>query len=138
MIHQPVDTVFADFTNSMKILKWIPGLEGIAWISGNQNEPGSRWMFVMKINGRKYEMTQTLKTFKVNQEFSFNTQCNMFSNDVTVAFVPQGQNTEVVSTSRMTGLNLFWRAGLFLNQSFLKEQDQKMYDQFKGMVESDH
>ncbi len=135
VVNKPVDSTFADFTNTLKLLEWIPGLEGIGWISGTQNEPGSKWLFIIRYEGTKYEMTQTLHQFKPNELFSFNTDNKMFTSDVEVRFTGKGASTEIHSTAHLTGKNIFWRSVFFFAKGFLTGQDQAMYGKFKEVSE---
>ena len=134
-INKPVEATFGAFTNSLKIIEWVPGLVGIGWVSGTQNEAGSKWLFIIKIRGEKYEMNQILNAIKKNELFSITTTCEMFSSDVDVKFVNKGSSTELVATSKLTGTNWFWRSVFFFAQPMLTGQDEDMYNKFKEVAE---
>ena len=134
-VSKPVETSFGVFTNAFKLSDWITGLKGIAWISGNQNEVGSKWKFIVRQNGRDLELIQTLKAFKQNELFFTNADNELFNDDVEVKFISKGTSTEIIATSRLTGKNIFWKSVLAVGQLHLASNDQKMYDKLKEVIE---
>ena len=137
VVNKPVETSFGVFTNALKLEDWITGLKGIGWISGNQNEIGSKWKFIITRNGTAYEMVQTLDGFKTNELFAFKTDNDLFTNQADVKFINKGTSTEIIATSRLNGNNIFWRSVFFIGQSYLAAQDQEMYDKLKGVIEKE-
>lgn len=136
-VNKPIETSFGVFTNAFKLSDWVVGLKGVAWISGNQNEVGSQWKFIITQDGMDFEFTQTLKEFKKNESFIFNSDCKEFTDDVVVKFIPKGASTEVIATSRLSAKNMIWRSGFVIAQYYLRGQDQKMYDKLKEVIEKE-
>ena len=136
-VNKPVEKSFGVFTNAMKLSDWIIGLKGIGWISGNQNEVGSKWKFIITRFGNDYELIQTLNAFKQNELFSSNSDNDSFINNVEVKFISKGNSTDIVATSHLSGKNIFWKSAFFCGQSVLHSQDQAMYDKLKEVIEKE-
>ena len=136
-VNKPVEISFGVFTNAIKLSDWVIGLKGIGWISGGQNEVGSKWKFIVTQQGADYELIQTLKVFKQNELFVTNADNELFTDDVEVKFISKGTSTEIVATSNMKGKNIFWRSIFFFAQFYLQSNDQKMYDKLKEVIEKE-
>ncbi len=136
-VNKPVETSFGVFTNAFKLSDWVIGLKGIGWISGGQNEVGSKWKFIVTQNGKDYELIQTLKAYKKNELFLSNSDNELFIVDVEVKFISKGTSTEIIATSHLSGKNIFWRSVFVLGKFYLNKNDQKMYDKLKEVIEKD-
>ncbi|MBI3501505.1 MAG: hypothetical protein HY063_06905 [Bacteroidetes bacterium] len=137
-VNKPVETSFGVFTNAMKLSDWVIGLKGIGWISGGQNEIGSKWIFIVTQHGSDYKLTQTLKEFKKNELFVTNADNELFTDDVEVKFIPNGTSTDIVATSHLSGKNIFWKSAFVCAQSLLRKQDQEMYNKLKEVIEKEN
>jgi len=71
LVNKPVEQSFRVFTNVFSFSEWIPGFKNIKWLSGKQNEIGSKWEMTVVQEGEKYTMTETLTYFKENELFAF-------------------------------------------------------------------
>ncbi len=136
-VNKPVEKSFGVFTNAMKLSDWVIGLKGIGWLSGNQNEVGSKWLFIVTQNGRDYKLIQTLREFKQNELFTTNADNEIFSDDVQVKFIPKGTSSEIIASSTLSGKNIFWRSAFFCAQFYLSGNDQKMYNKLKEVIEKE-
>jgi len=137
-VNKPVETSFGVFTNAFKLFDWVTDLKGIGWISGSQNEVGSKWKFIVTQNGTDYELIQTMKAFKQNELFVTNADNKLFTNDVEVKFISKGTSTEIIATSNLKGKNIFWRSVFVFARFYLNGNDQKMYDKLKEVIEKEN
>lgn len=137
-VNKPVETSFGVFTNAIKLSDWVVDLKGIGWISGGQNEVGSKWKFIVTRNGRDYELIQTMKAFRQNELFVTNADNELFTDDVEVKFISKGTSTEIIAISNLTGKNIFWKSAFVFGQFFLHKQDQQMYDKLKEVIEKEN
>ena len=136
-VNKPIETSFGVFTNAFKLSDWVIGLKGIGWISGAQNEVGSKWKFIVTQNGTDYELIQTLKTYKQNELFITNADNELFTDDVEVKFTSNGASTQIIATSNLKGENIFWRSVFVFAKFYLHGNDQKMYDKLKEVIEKE-
>lgn len=134
-VNKSVETSFGTFTNALKLSDWVIGLKGIAWISGNQNEVGSKWKFIVTQNGRDFELIQTLKEFKKNELFVSLADNEWFIDEVEVKFISKGPSTDIIATSHVQGKNIFWRSAFVVAQPLLRINDHAMYDKLKEVIE---
>lgn len=137
-VNSPVETSFSVFTSAFKLSDWVSGLKGIGWISGGQNEVGSKWKFIVTRYDEDYELIQTLKAYKQNELFTSNSDNEIFTADVEVKFIPKGTSTEIISTSTLRGKNIFWKSAFVFAQSVLHKEDQEMYDKLKEVIEKEN
>lgn len=136
-VNRPVETSFSVFTSAFKLSDWVTGLKGIGWISGGQNEVGSKWKFIVTRHDKDYELIQTLKAFKQNELFTSNSDNEAFTADVEVKFISKGISTEIISTSSLHGKNIFWKSAFVFAQPILHKEDQEMYDKLKEVIEKE-
>ena len=136
-VNKPVETSFAVFTSPFKLSDWVTGLKGIGLISGIPNTIGSKWKFIVEQNGKKLELVQTMKEFKLNELFVTHADNELFTDDVEVKFISKGTTTEIIATSHLSGKNIFWRSVFVCAQFYLGSNDQKMYDKLKEVIEKE-
>jgi len=136
-VNKSAETSFSVFTSAFKLFDWVTGLKGIGWISGSQNEVGSKWKFIVTYFGNDYELIQTLKDFRQNESHACSSFHELFTNDVEVKFVSKGASTEITATSHLAGKNIFWKSVFFFAQFYLQRNDQKMYDKLKEVIEKE-
>lgn len=136
-VNKSIETSFGVFTSVFKLFDWVTGLKGIGWISGSQNETGSKWKFIVTQNGTDYELIQTLEAYKQNELFVTNTENESFTDDVEVKFISKGSSTEIIAISKLKGKNIFWKSAFFFGQNFLHSNDQKMYEKLKEVIEKE-
>lgn len=136
-VNKPVETSFGVFTNAFKLFDWVTGLKEMGWISGGQNEVGSKWKFIVTRHGRDYELFQTLIAYKQNELFVSDSDSELFTDKVEVKFISKGTSTEIIATSHLEGKNIFWRSVFVFAQFYLYKNDQAMYDNLKEVIEKE-
>ena len=59
-VNKPIEKTFAEFNDVSNMYKWIPGFQFIEPISGWPNEVGSKWKLVVKQEGKRMELIETM------------------------------------------------------------------------------
>jgi len=138
LVNKPVEQSFRVFTNVFSFSEWIPGFKNIKWLSGKQNEIGSKWEMTVVQEGEKYTMTETLTYFKENELFAFKLENDMLTNDVEIRFVNKGETSEIISSNHIEGKNIFRKSLFVFSHSYFKQQSKEMYDKLKEVIEKEN
>ncbi|MEK6615242.1 MAG: SRPBCC family protein [Bacteroidota bacterium] len=134
-VKKPVEQSFRVFTDVFTFSEWIPRFITIKWLSGKQNEIGSKWEMTIEQEGKEYRMTETLIAFKENELFAFKLENDMLTNDVEIRFANKGETSEIISSNHITGKNIFWKSLFVFSPSYFKQQSKEMYDTLKKVIE---
>ncbi|MBI4946944.1 MAG: SRPBCC family protein [Bacteroidetes bacterium] len=135
-VNKPVAQSFKIFNSPFALSEWIPGLKNVKWISGRQNEAGSKWEMIIEQDGNTYVMREELVTFKENEVFAVKMENDEMTNVMEVRFTDKGTVTEITSTNHVIGKNIFQKSLLVLSKSIFIKREKKMYEQLKKIIES--
>ena len=128
------EEAFEAFTDESRDHEWLIGYQGYDIIQGEPHKPGSKFLMKFEADGKKFQFTETLTTFKENEEFSFDMESEYFTGSVQV--LVEGSNPcTLTAHSTIEGLSLSKRSMLYLMKSVMKDQSQKNYDLLKEMIE---
>jgi|ERR1035437_3800319 hypothetical protein len=137
-VNNPVGQSFRVFNSPFLMSAWIPGLKNVRWISGRQNEIGSKWAMTIEEDGNQYIMTEELVAFKENELFVVKIENEDFTNDMEVRFTDKGVTSEICSYNHVTGKNIFLKSLFVFSKSIFIKRDKKMYEQLKKIIEETH
>jgi uncharacterized membrane protein len=70
VINQPVNKVIELFDDSDNLPKWMEGLQSFEHLSGTQGQPGAKSRLVFIINGKQFELFETITARNLPSEFS--------------------------------------------------------------------
>lgn len=135
-VNKPIEQSFKVFNSPFLLAEWIPGLKGVRWISGTQNEIGSKWEMTIELDGKIYTTTEELTVFKENELLAFTLNSDVLSSNVEVKFINKGESTEIISSSKAEGSNIFWKSIFVFYKSIFSKRDKVMYDRLKKVIES--
>lgn len=138
IVNKPVEQAFTVFNSPFALSEWVPGLKNVKWISGRQNEVGSKWEMTIELNGEIYVTTEELTAFKANEFFAFTLNSDALSSNVEVRFINKGNSSEIISSSKAEGKNIFWKSLFVFSKSVFSKRDKVMYDQLKKIIEASH
>lgn len=134
-VNKPIEKTFAEFNDVSNMYKWIPGFQFIEPISGWPNEVGSKWKLVVKQEGKRMELIETMTACKENEVFAFNLSNEMMSNDIEIVFTSKGQRTLITAHNKVSGKNIFWKSLFVVSKSYFKNVQQKSYEKLKIVIE---
>ena len=135
MIDLPRERVVELFDNPDNLAKWQPGLQSFELVSGEAGHPGAKSRLVYEQGGRRTEMTETITTRRLPDEFSavyeakgvWNASQNYFEEAD-----PTKTHWRMENEFRFTGLMAVM--ALFMRGAFPK-QTQKDMERFKVFAE---
>jgi len=134
-VDKPVDLSFRVFTSPFSLSAWIPGLKNVKWVSGKQNEVGSKWEMTIEEDGDEYVMTEELVAYKENELFVIKMENYQITNDVEVRFTDKGVASEISSSNHVAAKNFFQKPLLPFLKSTFKKRDEEMYKKLKKLIE---
>jgi hypothetical protein len=111
-------------------------LKNVKWISGRPNEIGSKWEMMIEQDGNSYVMTEELIAFKENELFVVKMENEYLTNDMEVRFIDKGAATEIFSSSRVTGKNIFLKSLFVFSRYTFTNRDREMYAQLKEAIDA--
>ena len=135
VLNKPVETSFRVFNDPFQFSEWIPGFKKINWLSGKYNEAGSKWKFTIEKMGIKSEMFNELTAYKPNELFAFRMENGALTYDAEVKFIKNGTSSEIISSSKLQGKNIFWRSLFAVAKFYFQMQDQEVYNKLKEVIE---
>lgn len=136
MVNAPLEKTFTLFNDTTKMKQWMPGFVSITNISGQPNTVGSKWKLVLEQDGQLFEMTETMTAFKQNEQFAFLLENEVLSNECTISFKPNDNQTEIISDNVVHGNNMLWKSAFFFFKDYFRETGQTTYDNLKKMIET--
>jgi hypothetical protein len=90
----------------------------------------------IELNGENYVTTEELTAFKENELLAFTLKSDVLSSNVEVKFINNGNSTEIISSNKAEGKNIFWKSLFVFSKSIFSERDKVMYDRLKKVIES--
>jgi len=127
---------FRLFMDTARMNEWMPGFKSFKIEKGKGLEEGSKWNLVLIQEGQSFDMSETVKTVKPDEQFSFLLENAVLHNTVDMYFKPSGSNTELVVNNIVSGNNIMWKSLFYFNKSRLQDQSMEMYDDLKTMIET--
>ncbi len=137
VIDLPRDTVIGLFDNPDNLPKWQEGLRSFEHISGEEGELGAKSRIIYDIDGREQELTETIVSRSLPDEFSATYKAKGVWNYIENHFYEEASDkTRWVLDSEFKFSGLWKIMSLFMRGSFPK-QTRKFMVNFKEFAESE-
>ena len=135
-IELPREKVIELFDDSDNMFHWQTGLQEFRHISGTAGQPGAVSLLTYKSGRNVIELTETITTRNLPEEFSGSYSWSSGSNTLVNRFVEVGPNqTRWESTCAYTMKSLPMKVMGFLLAGSFKKQNLKFMENFKAFAE---
>lgn len=134
-IDKPRDVVWAYFSDPSKMGEWLQGFKKIETISGNPNEPGSKFRITFDDQGTEMIMIETNKGFRPPEFMAMNLDHEIMSNDVEVSLVERNGQTVLTQKEKIVGKNIIWRILFAAMRSSMQDRSEQALKNLKRNVE---
>ncbi len=135
IIDLPRARVVELFDSQENLKQWQPGLQSFEHLSGEPGQPGARSRLVYDERGRRVEMTETIETRNLPDEFTAIFEAKNVWNRSANRFTEVGPNqTRWVNDNEFRLSGLMWVMGLFMGGTFRKQTLADM-NRFKAFAE---
>lgn len=136
-VKRPLAKSWNVFTTDTLARYWAKGFSQAELVEGNEHEPGSRYLMTAENNGKKFQMSETVKEWKENERYAFILENEMLTNNMEISFSePALYTTRIELKNTIRANNMFMRSMfVFLKSSFKKNDDENLY-QLKKLIES--
>lgn len=136
ILNSPVEQSFAIFNDIDIVNQMIPGYVSSELISGNLNETGSQYKLIVRINGKKYILNETITSLWKNQNVIYTIENNMLTFSTSMSFMPLDSATIIRCSNQLVGKNIFWKSVFpFFKPSFI-EKSENAHKKLQMQVES--
>lgn len=136
VIDRPLDEVIALFDNPDNLKEWQPGLIDIEHLSGDPGHPGAKARLKYNMGNRNVEMTETILTRNLPEEFSSTYEAKNVYNIVKNTFEKVDENRTKWTAFQEFKLYGFMKLFGWLMPGSFKKQSMKYMEYFKEFVES--
>ncbi|MEW5676969.1 SRPBCC family protein [Flavobacterium enshiense] len=137
-INQPINKVIELFDNPENLPLWMEGLESFEHLSGQPGHPGAKSKLKFKMGKREMEMTETITTRNLPDDFSGYYEMDGVINHIKNSFVTVTENkTRYITENEFVfKKNLAMKIFAFLMPGMFKKQSMKYLESFKKFAES--
>ena len=136
IIGLPRDRVVGLFDNPDNMAKWMPGLKSHEHLTGDRGQPGFTSRLVFDQGGKQIEMTETVVSRNLPEEFSGTYETEGVKNNmVNRFFEEEPQKTRWVTETEFTFSGSMKLMAPMMKGSF-KKQTEEFMDSFKRFAES--
>ncbi len=135
-VQKPIEEAWAVFTDETKLGDWMDGLKSYELLEGEKNAPGSKYRIVVVQRGETMEMTETILTFKVNEQFVNTIDNDVLTSQNTMDFIADSENsTRILSKTDAYGKGILYRSIFFFMKSYFVKENEKMNSNLKKLIE---
>lgn len=134
IIDLPREQVIALFENRENLQKWQRGLKRVEHISGEPGQPGARTRLVVEEAGRTIDMTETVLTRNLPDEYSGRYEASGVHNVVVNRFIAEGDKTRWVMDNEFA-FSGFMQALAPLIGGIFRQRTQSDMQRFKEFAE---
>lgn len=135
-VNESKEKSFKVFNDESRMSEWLYGFKSIERISGNPNEPGSRYKLIIEDQGKEFAMTEVMKAFEPDKRLAFLIDNEVMTIDVDIHFRETDTGTEITSSNTVKGKNLFWRSLFPFYKSTFQNKSQEDYLRLKKIIEA--
>jgi len=134
-IDLPRDRVIQLFDNPDNTSKWMPGLKSFEHLAGERGQPGATARLIFDQGGKQVEMTETILSRNLPEEFVGTYETEGVKNHLVNRFYDkEPQKTRWVTETEFTFSGKMKLMAPMMKSSF-KEQTQEYMDRFKKFAE---
>lgn len=134
-INKPRDVVWTYFSDPSKMGEWLPGFKKIETISGNPNEPGSKFRLTFDDQGTEMTMIETNKEVRPPEFMAMNLDHEIMSNDVEISLEERNGKTILTQKEKIVGKNIVWRILFAAMRSSMQERSEEVLTKLKQNIE---
>jgi uncharacterized membrane protein len=135
-IDRPIEKVIELFDNPDNLQKWMKGLLSMEHVSGTPGEPGAKSLLRFKMGNKEIEMTETIITRSLPEEFTATYEAKGVHNIVANRFLKLSEHKTKYSTEQEFEFSGFMKMVAFLMPGVFKKQSMDFLKDFKEFVES--
>ena len=134
-INLPIEKVVALFDNPNNMSIWMEGLQSFEHLSGTPGQSGARSKLIFNNGNRTMEMTETIITRNLPDEFTGSYETKGVYNIVSNKFIPLGPyQTKYISEQEFEFSGIM-KLIAFLMPGAFKKQSMKYLENFKKFAE---
>lgn len=135
-INSPLKYTWDLYHNDDILKKWVPGLQEIKLVSGNNAEVGSKYILTMKDDkGKLTTMNETITAFDQNKKYAMDYSNEMLDGHVAVLFEAKGDSTLIRSINDYKGKTSLLRSIFHFFNGKIVSETEKQYENFKLIAE---
>ena len=135
-INKPIEKVIELFDNPDNMGQWMEGLLSFEPLSGTPGQPGAKSRLKFKMGKREIEMTETILTRNLPDEFTGTYEAKGVFNIVKNKFVQLTDKKTRYITEQEFQFKGFMKIIAFLMQGAFKKQSMKYLTDFKKFAET--
>lgn len=136
-IDRPVQRVWDVLMDEEKAPEWLIGLESIENVSGEPLEVGSVWKLHFEMDGRPFDMLETVTACTPPTLYAFDIENDYFTGNTAIRLEAVEGGTDLVTTNTVAGTNALWRGVFYLQRDVIREQAEESYDRLKSLAEAE-
>ena len=118
-----------------KTKDWVTGMKSMELVSGDNNEVGSVRKIIMENNGKEMEIMETLMTLKEFEQIGMKFDNEFMENMYNMYVAEKDGKTVIRAESVSKGKGMIARSMFALSGSTMKEEDMKMLEKLKTLIE---
>ena len=135
-IDLPRQRVIELFDNPDNMSKWMPGLQSFEHLTGARGEPGATARLIFDQGGKQIEMTETILSRNLPEEFSRTYKTEGVENHLVNRFYEEeSQRTRWVTETEFTFSGKMKVMASMMKGAF-KEQTEEYMERFKNFAET--
>ena len=135
-INKPIEKVIELFDNPDNMDQWMEGLLSFEPLSGTPGQPGAKSKLIFKMGKREIEMTETILTRNLPDEFTGTYEAKGVFNIVKNKFVQLTDKKTRYITEQEFQFKGFMKIIAFLMPGAFKKQSMKYLTDFKKFAET--
>ena len=135
-VGRPIAEVWEVMQDAEKLPEWLEGLESIELVSGGHLEVGSVWLLRFEMDGRPFEMRETVTACGPPNLYAFDADSDFFSGHTEIRLSEAGDFTNINTTNSMAGKNALFRAVFYIQRGMIEEQAEGNFTKLKDLIES--
>jgi uncharacterized membrane protein len=135
-INKPIERVVELFDNPDNLGKWMEGLLSFEPLIGTPGQPGAKSLLKFKMGKREIEMTETITTRNLPDEFSGTYEAEGVFNIVKNRFIKLSDTKTKYITENEFQFKGFMKLIAFIMPGAFKKQSGKYLKDFKKFVEN--
>lgn len=135
-LDQPISEVFSNFTNIENRKSWIPEIQSVTRLSGNEYSVGATYKIVIENKGQEITMTEKILAFVPNEKVSifFDAENMLKTNEYIFTKNNGGTILQLNSSCRSDSYIMACIFPYF--KGTFKAQDQTYLNNFKAYIEN--
>ncbi len=135
-LKQPTEEIFSTLKNQSNMIKWVPGLKSVKYISGKPNSIGSVSEFVFEKNGMEIPILVKINDYKENESMNLTLTHAKLVSDVQIKVIPLGNNSKLDISYKIAGNSLMTKAAMPFIKPLIKKYSEMDLEELKKLLEN--